>query len=376
MAQRRIRGWYWVDFRHNGVRHRKKSPINTKAGAAEFETILRMRLAKGEDIDAPPSLLGAPSETLAQFAEHWFDTYVMTNNKPSEQRTKRTILTVHLLPAFGTTALDDIGAEVIEGYKAQKLRDGLHPKTVNNHLAVLARCLRVAEEWGRLKKAPRARLLRVPEPEIDFLSRDEAARLVAADIEPAWHGMILVAVRAGLRLGELLALECRDADQARRVLTVSRSYVDGVLGTPKNGRTRRIPMTAELCRFFDNARPDGLLFCRPDGSPHRDHCSPQRALKRACLRAGIRSIGWHPLRHTFASDLVAASVTLPAVQKLLGHASITTTMRYAHLAPSAPRTAVDDLERYLNTRDTSEFGQPAGTATRNVSQPSSLLQAA
>jgi site-specific recombinase XerD len=64
-------------------------------------------------------------------------------------------------------------------------------------------------------------------------------------------------------------------------------------------------------------------------------------LWRACERAGLRRIGWHVLRHTFASHLVMRGAPLKAVQELLGHATIEMTMRYAHLSPDTRRDAVD-----------------------------------
>src|SRR3954471_6115379 len=68
-------------------------------------------------------------------------------------------------------------------------------------------------------------------------------------------------------------------------------------------------------------------------------------LWRATRRAGLRRIGWHVLRHTFASHLAMRGVPLKAIQELLGHASIVTTMRYAHLAPHVARDAVRLLDR-------------------------------
>ena len=67
-------------------------------------------------------------------------------------------------------------------------------------------------------------------------------------------------------------------------------------------------------------------------------------LLRACKRVGLREIGWHVLRHTFASHLVMRGATIRAVQELLGHATIMMTMRYAHLAPEIAREAVRLLD--------------------------------
>ena len=66
-------------------------------------------------------------------------------------------------------------------------------------------------------------------------------------------------------------------------------------------------------------------------------------LWRACKRAGLREIGWHALRHTFASQLVMRGAPLKVVQELLGHADIRMTMRYSHLSPNVRRDAVELL---------------------------------
>jgi site-specific recombinase XerD len=84
----------------------------------------------------------------------------------------------------------------------------------------------------------------------------------------------------------------------------------------------------------------------------------------ACKRASLRQIGWHVLRHSFASHLVMKGATLKAVQELLGHADIRMTMRYAHLSPSARREAVELLDR----------GQYLGSGQGPVSQAKEMIQ--
>ncbi|HKD43059.1 MAG TPA: tyrosine-type recombinase/integrase, partial [Myxococcaceae bacterium] len=86
-----------------------------------------------------------------------------------------------------------------------------------------------------------------------------------------------------------------------------------------------------------------FVFCNEDGSYLKsDTC--RKAIDNAAKAASLRAIGWHTLRHTFASHLVMSGVPLAAVQKLLGHASIKTTMRYAHLSPSIAMDAVNVLD--------------------------------
>jgi site-specific recombinase XerD len=87
-------------------------------------------------------------------------------------------------------------------------------------------------------------------------------------------------------------------------------------------------------------------------------------LWRACKRASLRQIGWHVLRHSFASHLVMKGATLKAVQELLGHADIRMTMRYAHLSASARREAVELLDR----------GPCLGNGQGPVPQPTEIIQ--
>ena len=68
-------------------------------------------------------------------------------------------------------------------------------------------------------------------------------------------------------------------------------------------------------------------------------------LTNACELAGVRRVGWHVLRHSYASHLVMRGASIAEVQSLLGHASITMTMRYAHLSPRARKRAVALLDR-------------------------------
>ena len=80
-----------------------------------------------------------------------------------------------------------------------------------------------------------------------------------------------------------------------------------------------------------------------------------REIRDACTKAGTRQITCHILRHTFASHLVMNGAPLKAVQELMGHADIQTTMHYAHLTPSSLKASIDLLEP--PTRPPENFGQ-------------------
>src|SRR5262249_35485125 len=102
----------------------------------------------------------------------------------------------------------------------------------------------------------------------------------------------------------------------------------------------------------------GYVFTNALGRP-LNHSWLTYYLDKACQKAGLRRITWHVLRHTFASHLAMRGVPLNTVQALLGHSTIMMTMRYAHVAPSTLRSAIDLLNPKRHYAAAS-FGQPVG----------------
>ncbi|MEQ9319108.1 MAG: tyrosine-type recombinase/integrase [Polyangiaceae bacterium] len=322
-------------------RVRRVAPIQTKREAERYEREVRHELLDGPRVHDDDK---ADAPLFSSFSQRFMETYARNNNKRSEIESKEATLRLHLVPAFGRLTLDRVDAMRIEGYKARKLEEGLSAKTINNQLTVLRRLLSIAVEWGLLDFVPPIRWLKAARPEFDFLTFDEAERLIAA-AEPEWRAIITVATRTGLRIGELLALRWRDVDLEAGRLVVRRSTSCGEVSTPKNGRTREVPLSDQArAALLEHRHERGeLVFCDDDGAMlTRNSC--RRPLHRACKRAGIRRIGWHKLRHTFASHLTMRGAPLKSVQELLGHGTIEMTMRYAHLSPDARRDAVKLLD--------------------------------
>jgi integrase len=354
MGVRKNRASWWTDFRFGGQRVRKRSPDNSKAGAERYEALLKTRLSKGESLDTPKKDL---AQTFATFAQEWFTTHVVTNNKSSTQGSNRMILDGHLLDFFGAMRLDTITASDVERYKGQKLQDDLAAKTINNHLAVLSKCLKSAVEWERVAVAPRIKLLKVPPQRFKHLDRTETARLLDGFVDPRWRVMAVCAVRAGLRMGELIGLRWEDVDFERRQLSVRRSIVRGVVAAPKSNKERHLPMTQDLSTALASLKTKrGYVFQQALTGEPMTRGMTDRALKTACKRSGVRMIGWHVLRHTFASQLATSGISIRIIQELLGHSDMKMTLRYAHLAPSALREAISVLDTNEMAK-TEGFGQ-------------------
>jgi integrase len=144
-----------------------------------------------------------------------------------------------------------------------------------------------------------------------------------------------------------------DVDLVAGRLVVRRCDWRGHLGTPKSGRNRELPLSGDALAALKTQRhlKGELVFCAEGGRAWKEN-ECKWPIWRACKRAGLRKISWHALRHTFASHLVMRGVPLKAVQELMGHATIEMTMRYSHLSPDVPRSAVQMLDRHGNTMAT------------------------
>ena len=202
----------------------------------------------------------------------------------------------------------------------------------------------VARKRGLIESVPDVEWLKSERPEFDFLEFNEAERLLAA-AHGEWRTMILTALRTGMRHGELIGLRWEDVDLVAGRITVRQNVVDGKIGTPKSGKPREIPLGIDVRTALREHRHlrGPMVFCDMSGEL-LGTVDTRLPLWRACKKAGLRQIGWHALRHTFASHLVMRGASMKAVQELLGHSSILMTMRYAHLAPEVVSETVRLLD--------------------------------
>tara|TARA_R100000808_G_scaffold5300_1_gene16217 strand:+ start:4106 stop:5167 length:1062 start_codon:yes stop_codon:yes gene_type:complete len=340
MVARKIRGTWHIDVRHEGRRYRLPSPVNTKAAATEYERQVRTRLLYGQPVDGKPA-----SPLFADYAPEWLQMYAEVYNKPSTADNRRAKLRKHLVPLLGKYRLEEITTRHIDRLISQLQARGLGNRTVNHMLELLRVMLGVAVEWGQLSAVPKMRRLKVLDMPPRYLSQEEADRLL--DHVPDDHRcLILTALRTGLRKGELLGLQWSDIDLDHSMITVARTLYQGTAQAPKSGKTRQVPISPELkIAIAEHRHIRGpWVFCQSGGEVLTSW-APNTILRHACLSAGIESITFHALRHTFASHLVLAGVHLRVVQELLGHHSIVVTQKYAHLQPQQSATAVSLLDR-------------------------------
>jgi len=290
-------------------------------------------------------------KTFADLAAHWLKVHSasLTSHADNEGRMK------HLTGAFGRLAVSAISAERVALLRARMAAETVEdddgkrvprwrPNTINRVLALLRKVLNDAVGWGWARSAPRVKLLSVPETSFDFLQRDEAERFLShvTVAAPNDAALYTTAIFTGQRMGELYGLVWPDLDLSRGLITVRRSY-DRPFTKSKKVRHVRInkQLSAVLKAWRDVCPkgPLGLVFPLPDGGG-RPRERPPKGFSDLLIAARCHPIRFHDLRHTAASLLVMAGVSLRAVQQQLGHSTITVTEKYAHLADDFVATEI------------------------------------
>ncbi|MFC0398591.1 tyrosine-type recombinase/integrase [Paraburkholderia rhizosphaerae] len=272
--------------------------------------------------------------------------YLAAKDHRSKQRDLYSLK--RLQPHFGGRDLSRLKRADVREYLSLRRADGVSESTVQRELRFFSAAInfvRLEHDRGDLPN-PVVRLgLGVASTRVRWITRAEAESLVASASEfarrPHLPNFIRLALHTGCRKNELLRLEWANVDLRRRILQLEPEKT-------KNGKRRVIPLNDEALQALIHQREWALrhvprsrwVFAVPSGARLT---TIQKGFQSACARAGIDNFRVHDLRHTFASWLVMAGVSLYVVKDLLGHSSVVVTERYAHLAPHVGRSAVQLL---------------------------------
>jgi integrase len=185
-----------------------------------------------------------------------------------------------------------------------------------------------------------------------FASPEEAQKLIEALPQKSDQALWAAAFYAGLRSGEIMALQWENVDLAKGVIRVERSFdpKEGVYTDPKSEAGKRtVPIPAALRDYLiehklRSGASTGLVF-------EHDTNAPRRA-QRIWTRVKLDRITLHEARHTYASLMIAAGVNAKSLQTYMGHSSVTVTYdRYGHLMPGNEEEATRLLDAYLEQSD-------------------------
>ena len=384
-------GAWWVFVNYKGRRKAKR--VGDRKAAELVATKLRAKLAEGDTtpLDPPP----APLRTFAEYAHDWLENTIKPTCKPNTVRFYKMNLDEHILPLFGSRPITNITRadcrNVLASCRRSRAAQPKHEqpegdaaippsliplsiRSVQGVARTLSSVLTQAVDDELLPANPAFRLGKyyrrqtgTPKAEIQPLTRAEAQQFLMAVSEhaPREYALFLTALRAGLRLGELVGLQWGDIDFNGRFIEVRRQIVNGEITTPKNGTGRRVDMSAQLStalrQLLTERKEEKLrrgwkdmpawVFCTPEGGPIDGDNLRHRVFYRVLEKAGLRRVRLHDLRHTMASLLLQAGAPITYVSRQLGHADPSITLRvYAHYLPDAARRDVDRLDEGVAMR--------------------------
>ncbi len=177
-----------------------------------------------------------------------------------------------------------------------------------------------------------------------ILTSAEEKNLLNASPGPL-RSIIITALCTGMRKNEILSLKWDNVKLNSDLITVDHTNT-------KSKKTRRISICAELKRLLRELKlksaGNEYVFLSTTGKRYKRHDSLNKIFNRSCKIANISAFRFHDLRHTAATKMIENGVNIVAVSKILGHADLKTTMRYAHPDDSM-KEAVEILGRTLST---------------------------
>jgi len=336
LYRRRGSPHWWIRYAdQNGRIYRRSTGTVSKKLAREILAKHKVLVAEGRHLDVKK----VPKTTFFELCNEYWEL---------EGKYKRMSSLQYMVKAwrafFGNVAIKELTQQRIEKFLNDLIEiRGLGASGRNRHLTMLKALFNKGIQWGLVGQNPCRSIsrLREPGPRTRFLNHEEIQKLVES-ASKEFHPVLITALHTGMRRGEILNLKWNDVDLENRIVTVQDS---------KSGKKRMIPMDDtlyETLRILPSRFQRGYVFPSSvnRGKPRYDF---KRQFHNALENAEIEDLRFHDLRHTFASHLVMAGVDIKTVQELLGHATLTMTMRYTHLASDHRTRAIKALDKALQT---------------------------
>jgi integrase len=392
----RKRGGKWYVFVNHHGRRKAKCVGTSRELAEQVRRQVEAKLMLGD-----LNFLAEPSElTFEQYAQRWLKQYGEVELKPSTLDCYAQFLRLYVLPRFGQVRVTAIERSQVKDFLAEWAAKGqLSRNTLRLILCTVRVILNHAVEDGIIDHNPAEKLGRFtktdkPKHQAEAMTRGEAEAFLAAavDICPEYHPLFLMALRAGLRKGELIAVKWGDIqfgtsdDDRNRYILVQRNFVRGKFTTPKSKKSRRVDLSRELRSVLLHLRDERMLEAFVNGKTSVaddlvfrskagtiiDQSNLSRYHFLPCLdRAGLRRFRFHDLRHTFGSLLIQDGASLAYVKEQMGHSTIQVTVdTYGHLIPGADIAWVDGLDSKTAPRQNATLAQQEQDETQDAAASS------
>lgn len=281
---------------------------------------------------------------VAEFVSGEFRSiHMATRCRPATRERYEGLFRQGILKAFGGKRLDEIGASDIRAYTATLAARGVQ---VRGPLTLVRTVLRVAVEYGEFERFPDLPRLPREGRKLPDAPTSEEVKAMLAHANGWLQLAIALAAFAGLRMGEVRALEARDVDLERGRLLVRRALSADEVLSPKSGHERVVPLVPELRVLLAEATRERapqarLVVNRKGRTPSRQHVLNR--LKKLQERHGLPERSFHSLRHAFCSALIRRGASVEAVRLLAGHSDLKVTQRYVHATAADLEAAIGRL---------------------------------
>ena len=324
--------WYVVYHQLNGKRTCISTKTKLKGEAKKFLSEFSKTNVQKESVGVIPIDLQSFRTEYLKYSE--------TIHRPKTTKLVKTILT-EFMTFTSNLKLHELSQRNISEYIQHKAK--VSPYTAQQHLAYLSSAFNKAINQGYLRENPcnGIRRFKLPEKLPVYFTKDEFQKLLDTTTDNDLRNLFIFAVNTGLRQMELLRLEWNQIDMEGCLL-----YLDNRNHLTKSKRIRTLPLNNSavevLRRRINNNNRSLVIFTYQGREISQDFISHK--IKKIIKKAGVNpQLNFHSLRHTFASWLVQAGVSIYEVSKLLGHSDIKTTEIYAHLEIGNLHEAVKKL---------------------------------
>lgn len=324
---------FYMNITVNGVRIAKSTGMTTKKDAKQFEALERQKVLD----EANKSPQERSASTMLSDAIKEVNQARWKNNKDGKQSLARA---ERLVKIVGNVPINKINQDTVVKITMHLEAKNNKPATINRSLEILKTILKHKKlEWDfiRLARLPKGRIRVISKEEEDTAVKHfrETKRKRGGQHYPDIADLVICLVDTGMRLGEVLKLRYEDVNFETNLISI---WIN------KGGRPRSIPMTKRVSAIMAIRKTSF-----PDKPFHLNNDQAINAWQWVRKEMGLehdKEFVLHALRHTCASRLLNKGVDIVTIRDWLGHADISTTMIYAHLAPNRLVHAAAILDSY------------------------------
>jgi integrase len=369
--EERSPGHWLIRYSNNEASGRRRFSTTIKGTRKDAERELRRRLdALDSGTHADPTRM-----TTGDYLDKWLAT-VREEISPRTHERYGEFVRHFLVPALGTVPITKLTPTHLQvaytawatGGRRDGREGGLSPTTRRHLHRVLHAALGRAVEQQVIFRNPaavfRRRLPKVERHELAVLTAEQSAQLLDGIRNHRVYWPVLIALATGARRGEILALRWRHVDLDQRTIRLMESMEHTRAGIrfkpPKSGKARAVTIpgfavdelrrwrreqSQELLRLGVRLGGDVLVCARADGEPMLPTSLTHEFAKVAGKVDGVPRVRFHDLRHSHATQLLAAGIHPKIAQERLGHSSISVTLDlYSHVSPTMQEDAAQKLD--------------------------------